>query len=669
MALAEALLFAGGTVAYAFMHLQQLLTERVSQWMQTQSLNSTAVSAAFVAYGVALIGIHLVLGVCIWVLAVASRQAVQDLDWSLHRWILGWGAALILWALLANAVLFPQSIFTAWLALDVLGIDLIQTIFWSWSSLVFVLALRVLLPLVMPTPAARKMGLRMVVYAVLTVGAIQVIQWTRQYSVANASLPLSSRPNVVIIGIDSLRADMVAAEDRVGLTPAIDKFLAGAVCFDDAVTPMARTFPAWASILRGQSPVTTGVRANLVPRKLMRPGHSVADYFDNAGYRTVYATDEVRFSYIDATFGFQQVVSPRFGITDFALGSFNDLPLSNLLANTRIARWLFPNTYANRAAFVTYRTETFIEWLEQAVEFDGPTLFATHLTLPHWPYYWSEPRNAVFANTFDTRYAYESAVIAADRQFDMLMKMLERKGALRNAIVVLLSDHGEGLGLPRDNEVYSQEAKQAVGPLEVRMLGHGNSVLSPYQYKVVLAMRRFGSAAFQAKSPITAPASLEDVTPTVMDLASVDASGARFEGISWAHTLITGELTDFDVAARVRFTETGLVVGFTRGGQIDEGSLADRSIKKYEIEPETSRLVLREDALRRIIEIKERAAFTQQHLLAAVPAFDGKKMRYVLVDRQSGAVTNVAAAPDESDAAAYRLWNALHKHYPGEIAQ
>ncbi len=41
---------------------------------------------------------------------------------------------------------------------------------------------------------------------------------------------------------------------------------------------------------------------------------------------------------------------------------------------------------------------------------------------------------------------YRVGVEAADEMFGDLVSMLERKGALDNAIVVILSDHGEALG-------------------------------------------------------------------------------------------------------------------------------------------------------------------------------------------------------------------------------
>lgn len=670
MALAVALLLALGSVGYALLHLQQLLTERVSDWLQTQSLAAPSLWPAFSGYAAALLFVHVLLAFAAWGLAVVSKRAFHGITWNLRRWALNWGCVLCLWVLIANAALFPQSIFASALGLGLLDTGVIKSMFWLFSSVLGGVATIALLVLLAPHAKARKLALRCVVYAVLAIGAVQVVTWTREYSLANADVPSGGPPNVIVIGIDSLRTDVVGGESgALGFTPAIDRFLRDAVLFHDTVTPLGRTFPAWVSILSGQSPVSTGVRDNLVPRSQIKMHGSVAEYFRKAGYRTVYATDEVRFSYIDSSYGFDQVVSPPMGATDFMIGSFNDLPLANLIVNTWLGRWLFPNTHANRAAWTTYRPDTFVHWLDDEVWFDGPVLLATHLTLPHWPYSWADAANATFSSTQNNRYAYASSLIAVDRQFGMLVKMLERKGALRNAIVVVLSDHGEGVGLPGDNMIYSRTAKQAVGPLAVEMHGHGNSVLSPNQFQVVLAMRRYGAAAFTAKSPVHVPACLEDITPTLLGLAGIDASNGRFDGISWARLLTNGDAGESGHADRIRFTETGLVVGFAPTGAVDAGDLADRNIRKYEMEPRTGRLVLRTDALQHIVKIKERAAFSQQHLLAAVPAVDGKKMRYILVDKQTGAARALDEAPDVDDTIAHRLWTALHAHFAGELSE
>ena len=69
---------------------------------------------------------------------------------------------------------------------------------------------------------------------------------------------------------------------------------------------------------------------------------TLATRLKNAGYETVYATDEKRFSNIDESFGFDSILGPPMGAADFLLGTINDFPFSNLIVNTRLGRILFP---------------------------------------------------------------------------------------------------------------------------------------------------------------------------------------------------------------------------------------------------------------------------------------------------------------------------------------
>src|SRR5690606_868871 len=66
---------------------------------------------------------------------------------------------------------------------------------------------------------------------------------------AQATPQTSGKPNIVIIGLDSLRYDAVGR--RPSLTPSIDAFMKESVSFSDATTPLARTFPSWVSLITG----------------------------------------------------------------------------------------------------------------------------------------------------------------------------------------------------------------------------------------------------------------------------------------------------------------------------------------------------------------------------------------------------------------------------------
>src|SRR5262245_7869379 len=89
----------------------------------------------------------------------------------------------------------------------------------------------------------------------------------------------AGKPNVLLITIDTLRADRVGR----GLTPAIDALAARGVRFPNARATAPLTLPSHASILTGSLPPEHGVRVN--GRRM--PGRAtLASAFKEAGYRT-----------------------------------------------------------------------------------------------------------------------------------------------------------------------------------------------------------------------------------------------------------------------------------------------------------------------------------------------------------------------------------------------
>src|SRR6478735_6660983 len=88
------------------------------------------------------------------------------------------------------------------------------------------------------------------------------------------------RPNVLLITLDTFRADRVTAH-----TPNLQRFAAEAVSFDEANAAAPLTLPSHASILSGLVPPHHGLRNNgagLFPAN--RP--TLASVFSEARYRT-----------------------------------------------------------------------------------------------------------------------------------------------------------------------------------------------------------------------------------------------------------------------------------------------------------------------------------------------------------------------------------------------
>ncbi len=469
----------------------------------------------------------------------------------------------------------------------------------------------------------------------------------------------------------TLRINELARFGGTGLTPNLDRFLARADVVKDTTTPAARTFSSWAAILTGRSPTVTGVRFNLADRRIVSTRPTVGDVLRDAGYHTVYSTDEVRFANIDETYGFDQVVTPPIGASDFLIGTYNELPLASVVANSRLGQLLFPFTYGNRGAATMFRPDAYLSRLDREVSFDRPTLLMAHLTASHWPYYVAETPLGVSQKTHEhDRPLYRIGLQIADSMFGEIISMLERKGALDNALVVVLSDHGEALGLPTDAMFKDGAFIEGLrSPMKLIDFGHGQSVFSPVQYQVLLGFRGFGDRLGfgGAGRDLAGGATVEDIAPTILDLLGIKGDPLGASGISLA-TALRGGASDDRVASegRVRFTETDLRVLPNPDGTVDEVATGRNNSRFFEIDPRNGRLHIRQRYAPLALAFKERAAFDEKQLLAAIPAGPDAH-QFILVDKVTTQGRLLLERPGPENPGAQRLWDEMHAHYGSEM--
>ncbi len=278
---------------------------------------------------------------------------------------------------------------------------------------------------------------------------------------APAPAPPTSRPNILLITIDTLRADRLGR----GFTPAMDALAGAGVRFDNARTAVPLTLPAHVTIMTGLLPVAHGVRDNGVVFKAQSP--PLARALRDAGYHT-------------GAFVGAYVLDRRFGLAD-GFDTYDD----------RIRR--DPNLGARleaerRGGDVV---DAALPWLAQV---DGPFFLWVHLYDPHAPY---EPPAEYLAAG---RSAYDGEVAYADAQVGRVMEALSAKGASASTVVVLAGDHGEGLG--------------EHGELTHGMLAYDTTL------KVPLVL---GGPGVQSRS-VAAPVSLADVAPSLLRRAGLMAA-------------------------------------------------------------------------------------------------------------------------------------------------
>ena len=619
------------------------------------------------------LAVHLALGVLAWMLARATAEFSREAREKFVLVVIGWFSLLGAAALAFNALWFPRTFFGAHyydaMVHRVGPLHVGQLIYGS-ASVAAVLALLAGGAVWLRRQEPKRRGKWLAGLALAFIAAMawsaSPSQWFGQTAKSDPS-----RPNVILLGIDSLRLEELARFGGTkGNTSHIDSFLRDADIFPDASTPMARTYGSWVAILTGRAPRVTGARNNLTPRDLVQSSPTIGDVLRSAGYHTVYSTDEVRFANIDESYGFDQLITPPIGASDFIIGTYNELPLASVVINTRLGQVLFPFSFGNRGAAVMFEPKTYLARLKRELSFDKPTFLVVHLTAAHWPYYTAEtPFGVSEQQTPEDRPIYRIGLRTADAMFDQVVSVLRSKGAFENAIVVVLSDHGEALILPNDAVVKNGAFVKGLGaPLKVLDVGHGQSVLSQTQYKILLGFKSFGGGGFRnAGRDLQVPATAEDISPTLLDLLNIQGNPLNSPGLSLAPWLqAEGTLDPGPESARIRFTETDLAVIPDVRGEVDEVETAKANSKFFVIDPVTTRMHIRHRMLPLVRAFKERAAFTTTHLLGAMPAGPNAH-QYVYFDLATGNGELLLARPGPELPEGQRLWDALHEHFAGEL--
>ncbi len=223
------------------------------------------------------------------------------------------------------------------------------------------------------------------------------------------------RPNVILITIDTVRADHIGCYGATDVkTPTLDGIARDGIVFERAISQVPLTWPSHAAILTGTYPFQNGVQ-DFTGQPLDERFRSVAQTFKQQGY----ATGAVVSAFVlDRSWG----LSRGFDFYDdaFSAETFRqkDIGLVDRKAGESVTRAL--------------------AWLQKTPR--RPFFFWLHLYDPHSPYDPPEPfRTEYKAHLYDGEIAY------ADHELGRLIAWLKQNQLYNSSAIVLLSDHGESL--------------------------------------------------------------------------------------------------------------------------------------------------------------------------------------------------------------------------------
>jgi arylsulfatase A-like enzyme/Flp pilus assembly protein TadD len=275
---------------------------------------------------------------------------------------------------------------------------------------------------------------------------------------------------VVLVSIDTLRADHLPAYGyTAGETPNLDRFRKEAILFENAYTHVPLTLPAHVSLFTGTLPFVHGVRDNMGYRLNAKAHPTLASLLKAKGYATGGAISAY-------------VLRASTGLgDDFDFYDDHIAPPSGVDALGRVQR-----RGIDTLALVK-------PWLAGVK--DRPFFLFFHVYEPHAPYDPPEP--------FKSRHAlaYDGEIAASDAAVGDLFDELRRLGVYDRSIVIVLSDHGEGLGEHGEDE-------------------HG-ILLYRWALHVPLLLKLPG--ARRGGTTMAGPTGLVDVLPTLSALLGMEA--------------------------------------------------------------------------------------------------------------------------------------------------
>lgn len=231
---------------------------------------------------------------------------------------------------------------------------------------------------------------------------------------------LKDKPNVVVIVIDTLRADHLPCYGyETNTAPFISALAARSVVFEHAYAASSWTSPATASIFTGHYPFQHGVTMGLLAqRKLIKKDpniqinripaaiNTMPEIFKKHGYRTFGASDNLN---IGAQQGFDQ--------------GFD-----------RLVNYMHESAAVINPAVLKFRQE---------LQPDGRYFFYIHYNDPHQPYHHELPKaETTNDNRIDAPKNYDLEIGYVDRA---VQELYERYGWDKNTLLIITADHGEEL--------------------------------------------------------------------------------------------------------------------------------------------------------------------------------------------------------------------------------
>ncbi len=276
--------------------------------------------------------------------------------------------------------------------------------------------------------------------------------------------PMAEAPNVLLISVDTLRADVVGDGVRSPGTPRFDELCAEGVYFESAIASASWTLPSHASLLTGMHPAQHG--AVRETSKLEDRFETLAERLGQFGFETAAFTGG---GFLAPGFGLEQGFEWFDGAAEFRFPPFRDhVPLVYRVIRNRFLPIRPLLQFLEQSGGLELVGERALDWLQRRRD-ERPFFLFLHSYQVH-DYYvhqpsWDETSPDSFGGCFAGRLwihpdeilehstheevevlsaIYRRRVTQMDQTLGRLVDQIRELSGERELWIVLTSDHGEG---------------------------------------------------------------------------------------------------------------------------------------------------------------------------------------------------------------------------------
>jgi len=268
---------------------------------------------------------------------------------------------------------------------------------------------------------------------------------------------MTGRPNVLVIMVDTLRADYLGTYGKEGASPAIDSFADDAIVFEHAYAPASWTRASGASLMTGVLPSTH----NAFTKAARLPDDAVlwSEVLHDAGVTTGALINNINMT---ASFNFDQGYDTfMYEAPEYAFGATESVFALTFYKvvhklNERLGGSKHVNSFYQPASTVLADTKAFMD-----ANKGGRWALFTHLMEPHDPYF-EHPSLAGSGPEYNgVGYAraehehpdpeladylkgvYADEIRFMDDELGRFFQWMKDQGTYDDTLIILTADHGE----------------------------------------------------------------------------------------------------------------------------------------------------------------------------------------------------------------------------------